>query len=84
MRPFAIFNRKSLTSGLLATAMLALGSSGCVVDAVQPRTIVIDESDGTLRMAPDMAARLQCEDGLLLVCSTGGGRLSNRECRCLR
>ncbi len=84
MRPFAIFNRKSLTSGLLATATLALGSSGCVVDAVQPRTIVIDESDGTLLMAPDMAAHLQCEDGLLLVCSTGGGRLSARECRCDR
>lgn len=84
MHPFAFSNRNSTTARLLAILLLASGSSGCVVDAVQPRTIVIDESDGTLLMAPDMAARLKCEDGLLLVCSTGGGRLSARECRCDR
>jgi hypothetical protein len=84
MQTFAFINRRSMKAGLPAILLLALSASGCVVDAVQPRTITINEADGTLWVPTDTAARLQCDDGLLLVCSTGSGRLSNRECRCLR
>lgn len=75
MRPFANFT----------ISLLALGASGCVVDGVQQsRTILMSESTGALWVDVETAERLQCDDGLMLVCTTGSGRLSNRECRCLR
>lgn len=86
MRSPAIFDRKFATAGLLAILLLVLGSSGCVVDRVQvqSRSIVLKDADGILWVPVETAERLQCDDGLILVCTTGSGRLSNRECRCQR
>lgn len=84
MHSLELINRNSTTAGLLAILLIALSSSGCVVDGVQTQTMMVTESNGTFLVTPERADRLQCEDGLLLHCNTGFGRLADRECRCVR
>jgi hypothetical protein len=84
MQPTANFDRKPATPALLAIALLLSILSGCVVDMVQQRQSLITESQGLVLVPPETAELLQCADGLLLHCTTGFGRLADRECRCVR
>jgi hypothetical protein len=70
----------------LAIPALVLAVSGCTTELLEmePGHVVLTEAHGWVRMPADEIEYLQCDDGLLLQCETGSGRLSDRDCRCLR